>query len=190
MAIVRPRKVRTSTDVGCFGKTVKPTTRREKWSTTDATHQQNGHCCATVSGNHGTQYPAAVGTRVKSTCHTWSGQLDFTGFVGRFGVSPAVASLPADSPDAPCPGTASAAEVSSTAVSAGAEPSRTVPSACGSGRPCSSMRLTVVTPMCSPALANICPIRFLPNVGCSTLSRQTMYRTKSGNLLTRVLRTR
>ena len=41
-AIVFPRKVRTASEVGLLGKTVKPIARREKWSTTTATHQQNG----------------------------------------------------------------------------------------------------------------------------------------------------
>jgi hypothetical protein len=43
---------------------------------------------------------------------------------------------------------------------------------------------TVVEPRCSPARARICAILRLPREGHKALRRWTMYRTKSGNLLT------
>jgi len=43
-------------------------TRREKWSTTTASHQQNGQTWGKVNGSQETQNPKAVGTVVKSMC--------------------------------------------------------------------------------------------------------------------------
>ena len=45
-----------------------PHTRRENWSMTTATHQQNGHRGSFEKGCHGTQKPADVGITVISTC--------------------------------------------------------------------------------------------------------------------------
>jgi len=53
-------------------------TFREKWSTIAATHQQNGQTWGRENGSQDAQKPEPVGTRVRSTCHTWFGRLAVT----------------------------------------------------------------------------------------------------------------
>lgn len=60
----RPRKVRTWMDVGCLN-TMTPIARREKWSMTTATHQQNGQICGKASGVNAVHMPSDVGITVK-----------------------------------------------------------------------------------------------------------------------------
>ena len=52
--------------------------RREKWSCATATHQQNGQHWGSEKGNQVVQNPPAIGTAVRSTCHTWLGRLAVT----------------------------------------------------------------------------------------------------------------
>ena len=63
----RPRKVRIWMEVGCFLNTMTPIARREKWSMTTATHQQNGQTWGKASGVHAAHMPSDVGTIVRST---------------------------------------------------------------------------------------------------------------------------
>jgi hypothetical protein len=49
--MVRRWKTRTCREVGGFFQTASPMTRREKWSTTTATHQQNGQICGNANGS-------------------------------------------------------------------------------------------------------------------------------------------
>ena len=64
-----------SVEVGAFVNNANPMTRRENWSMTTATHQQNGQHWSFENGIHGTQKPAAVGTTVRSMCQMWFGRL-------------------------------------------------------------------------------------------------------------------
>ena len=64
---------RFPTSTGMFVNDANPHTRRESWSMTTATHQQDGHRCSLENGNHGTHKPAAVGMTLRSRCQTWSG---------------------------------------------------------------------------------------------------------------------
>src|SRR5262249_50288077 len=59
-------------------KTAKPITRREKWSITTATHQQNGQRWGSAKGSQEVQKPEPIGIVVRSTCHTWLGRLAVT----------------------------------------------------------------------------------------------------------------
>ena len=60
-------------EVGTSEKTAKPITRREKWSITTATHQQNGQH-GESEGDQEVQKPEPMGIVVRSTCQTWFGR--------------------------------------------------------------------------------------------------------------------
>ena len=75
--MVLARNMRTCLLVGWLPKTATPMTRLEKWSTTQATHQQKGQRCGRAKGSHVTQNPP-IGTVVRSTCQTWLGYLAVT----------------------------------------------------------------------------------------------------------------
>src|SRR5689334_9769905 len=76
--MARPRKARVAAEVGTLEKTAKPITRREKWSITTATHQQNGQRWGSAKGSQEVQNPEPIGIVVRSTCHTWLGRLAVT----------------------------------------------------------------------------------------------------------------
>ena len=77
LRIVLRRKAITRADVGGRLKTAAPTTRREKWSRTTATHQQNGQTCGRENGSHGTQKPPTVETVVERVVYDPYGKPKF-----------------------------------------------------------------------------------------------------------------